>query len=348
MADSAAFIQSPTIGRYSPYLPVGTGPFRFSNWSKGKSLILTRNLDYWGKTGNLAKIIFKVMPDSLGRLLQIKNGSADMTALQSAKEYEALSLRNEIAISSNRSTSTHYLAFNTRKKPFDRKEVRAVFLHIINKENMVKQIFQKLAEPAYSALPPPIYPTGKPVPVHSFDLNVARALLKRQDLQNGFDCTLHFAEGQDGIEEIADLLVIYAKKVKINIKKIKLPFTELVKIANRGEHDLLLMGWATGPDPDFFLYPLFTFSPGNRNRFFYENPKLTSLLDLGKSTMDEQKRSQIYMNVLTILKWDIPWIPLFHLIHTMACSNKITGLEIDPLGHALFRNTTMESMSNEK
>jgi hypothetical protein len=32
----------------------------------------------------------------------------------------------------------------------------------------------------------------------------------------------------------------------------------------------------------------------------------------------------------------------------MACSNKITGLEIDPLGHALFRNTTMESMSNEK
>ena len=283
------------------------------------------------------------MPDSLGRLLQIKNGSADMTAIQSAKEYEELSRRNEIAILSNPSISTHYLAFNTRKKPFDRKEIRAAFLHIISKENMVKQIFQKLAEPAYSPLPLPIYPGGKPAPLRSFDLQVARTLLKMGGMENGFDCTLHFADGQEGIEEIADLLAIFAKKIKINIKKIKLPFTELVKIADRGEHDLLLMGWSTSPDPDFFLYPLFTFSPGNRNRFFYENPELTRLLDLGKITLDVRKRNQIYLDALAILKKDVPWIPLFHLIDTMACSKKISGLGFNPLGHVLFRDVTKES-----
>ena len=343
LADSAAFIQSPTAGRSSPYLPVGTGPFRFSSWSKGRSLILNRNPGYWAGTGKMEKIIFKVMPDSLGRLLQIKNGSADLTAIQSAKEYEELSHHNEISILSNPSISTHYLAFNTRKKPFDRKEVRAVFLHIINKENMIKQIFQKLAEPADSPLPLPIYPGGKAVPLQNFDLNVARSLLKTEGLENGFDCTLHFAQGQEGIEEIADLLTLFAKKVKIKINKIKLPFAELVKIANRGEHDLLLMGWSTGPDPDFFLYPLFTFSAGNRNRFFYENPDLTRLLDLGKITLDAQKRNRIYQDALAILKKDVPWIPLFHLIDTMASSNKVSGLGFTPLGQILFRDVTMES-----
>jgi peptide/nickel transport system substrate-binding protein len=343
LADSAAFIQSPRAGKSSTYLPVGTGPFRFSSWSKGKSLILTRNPGYWAGTGNVDKIIFKVMPDSLGRLLQIKNGSADMTAVQSAKEYEELSLRNEITILSHPSIDTHYLAFNTRKKPFDRKEIRAAFLHIINKENMVKQIFQKLAEPAYSSLPPPIYPGGKPAPLKSFDLGAARILLKKGGMENGFDCTLYFPDGQEGVEEIADLLVIFAKKVKINIKKIKLPFSELVKIANRGEHDLLLMGWATGPDPDFFLYPLFTFSAGNRNRFFYENPELTRLLDEGKIMMDAQKRDQIYLSALAILKKDVPWIPLFHLIDSMACNKRIKGLAFTPLGHAIFRDVNKET-----
>ena len=66
LADSAAFIQSPTAGKASPYVPVGTGPFRFSSWSKGRSLILTRNQRYWARRGSVEKIIFKVMPDSLG------------------------------------------------------------------------------------------------------------------------------------------------------------------------------------------------------------------------------------------------------------------------------------------
>jgi len=283
------------------------------------------------------------MSDSLGRLLQIKNGSADLAAVQSAKEYEELSLHSDISMLSHLPTSTHYLGFNTRKKPFDRPEVRAVFLHIISKENLVKQIYQKLAEPAYSPLPRSIDPAGKPVPLRSYDLNVARVLMKKNGLANGFDCTLHFPDGQEGIEEIADLLSIYAKKIKINIKKIKLPFAELVRIADRGEHDLLLMGWSTNPDLDFFLYPLFTFSPGNRNRFFYEKPEVTRLLELGKTTLDVRKRSRIYMDVLAILKKDVPWIPLFHLSRTMASSNRITGLGFNPLGHLLFCDVTKES-----
>lgn len=343
LADSAAFIQPVAAGGKAVYVPIGTGPFRFSSWSKGRSLILTRNPDYWAGRVNLEKIIFKVMYDSAGRLLQIKNGSADMTSIQSAKEYEELSRRKEIAILSTSSINTHYLGFNTKKKPFDRKEIRAVFLHIIDKEKMIKQIFQNLAVPAYGPLPLPLLPTAKAAPPTDFNLDTARALLKIAGMENGFTCTLYFADGQEGIQEIADLLAVFANKVKINIKKIKLPFPELVRIAGRGEHDLLLMGWYTGPDPDFFLYPLFTFSPGNRNRFFYENPELTRLLDEGKTTMDRGKRDRIYLDALAILKADVPWIPLFHLIDHFACSTKISGLGFTPLGHVLFRDAKMET-----
>jgi len=283
------------------------------------------------------------MPDPLGRLLQIRNGSADITAVQSGKEYEELSRRSDITILSNPSISTHYLGFNTRKKPFDRMEVRAAFLHIIHKGNMVKQIFQNLAEPAFSPLPRPLFPNKKIEPQNSFNLEVARALLRTAGLPGGFSCSLYFADGQQGIQEIADLLAVMARKVNITIRKVRLPFPELVKAADRGEHDMLIMGWSTGPDPDFFLSPLFTFSPGNRNRFFYENPELTRLLDEGKSTLDAGQREHIYTRALAVLKKDVPWIPLFHLIDNLACNREISGLFFTPLGQAVFREVTKES-----
>jgi peptide/nickel transport system substrate-binding protein len=343
LADSAAFIQPAGSGKTGAFHPVGTGPFRFASWSKGRSLILTRNPDYWGGGARVDKVIFKFMPDSLGRLLQIRNGSADMAHIKSGKEYDELARNNEIVMYSNPSIVTHYLGFNTRKKPFDRKEVRAAFLHIINKEYIVKQVFQNLAIPAYNPLPQPLFPDQKIQEVNSYNLEAARALLKTAGLPNGFHCSLYFADGQIGVQEIADILAIYARKVGIQITKIKLPFTELVRAAGRGEHDMLLMGWTTGPDPDFFLYPLFTFGPGNRNRFFYENPELTRLLDQGKTTLDKVQRERIYNQALDILKKDVPWIPLFHLIDIMACNRKVNGLGFTPLGQAVFRDVTKES-----
>jgi peptide/nickel transport system substrate-binding protein len=343
LADSTAFIVSPSARKSGVFQPIGTGPFRFLSWAKGKSLILTRNPDYWAEPPRLDRIIFKVMHESQGRLLQIKNGSADMAEIQSGKEYEELSHNSDIAILRNPSISTYYLGFNTRRKPFDSREVRAAFLHIIDKGSMIKQIFQNMALPAYFPLPQPLFPELKVQPVNSFDLGAARALLKKVGLQEGFTCTLYFSEGQEGSLEVANLLTVMAKKIKITIHKFKLPFNMLMEAVDRGEHDMLLSGWSTSPDPDFFLYPLFTFSPDNRNRFFYENPELTRLLDRGKITLDPLQREKIYLEALAILKKDMPWIPLYHPLSIIVCNKKVKGLAFTPLGQAIFREVVKET-----
>ncbi|MBN2346508.1 MAG: hypothetical protein JXO51_08955 [Candidatus Aminicenantes bacterium] len=342
LADSAAFIVPPSARQEAVFRPIGTGPFRFLSWSRGKSLILTRYPDYWAGASKLERIIFKVMPDSQGRLLQIRNGSADLAKVQSGKEFDELSRRSHVAFLRNPSIDIHYLGFNTRRPPFDRKEVRAAFLHIIHKGNMVRQVFQNLAEPAYSSLPPPLHPGHAAQPRSSFDLDVARVLLKQAGLQDGFSCSLYFLDGQKGVQEIADILAVMARRIKVTIKKIKLPFAELVQLAGRDEHDMLIMGWSTAPDPDFFLYPLFTFSPGHRNRFFYENPELTRLLDLGKTTLNKARRERIYLDALAILKREVPWIPLFCLIDILAYNQSVKGLAFTPLGQVIFRDATKE------
>ncbi|HOW44014.1 MAG TPA: ABC transporter substrate-binding protein [Candidatus Aminicenantes bacterium] len=342
LADSAGFIQSPAP-RAGDFVPVGTGPFRFVSWTRGRSLILVRHPGYWGGRPGVQRIVFKVMADPLGRVLQIRNGSADMAIIQSGKEYEELSRRSGISILSHPSVDTHYLGFNTRRPPFDRLEARLALRLVIPKGNLIKKIFQNLAQPAFTPLPPAIFPAQGPAPAGAPDLAAARSLLKAAGLADGFACSLYYPDGQQGVEELADLLAVMARQVRISVRKVKLPFSELVKAVDRGDHDLLMMGWSAGPDPDFFLSPLFTFEPGNRNRFFYENPELTRLLQQGRTTLDAPQRERIYRRALELLERDAPWIPLFHLIDNLATRSGVRGLSFTPLGHVIFRDITKES-----
>src|SRR5690606_35808065 len=56
--------------------PVGTGPYKFKEWSRGSHIIYERNPDYWlADHPKVQTIIFRVMPDSAARLNAFKNRS---------------------------------------------------------------------------------------------------------------------------------------------------------------------------------------------------------------------------------------------------------------------------------
>lgn len=340
LADSTAFIVSPAAHAAGSFRPSGTGPFRFQSWTRGGALVLVRNPGYWGGAPPLAKVIFKVMADAPGRIMQVKNGGADVAKILSGKEYDELALRSDVAILRQPIQAVHYLGFNARNRPFDRREVRAAFLHTIDKGVLVREVFQNTAEPAFSPLPAGMPAGVKAAPVSSFNLRVARILLERAGMPDGFRCRLFLPAGTQGLEEVADILVRMARKVGITITQVKLPFDRLMAAADRGEHDLLLSGWSTAPDPDLFLTPLFSPAAGGPNRFFYDNPELSALLDRGRATLIPLQRAGLYAEALSILKQDVPWIPLYHPLNVVACRRGVSGLLFTPLGHVLFREAS--------
>ncbi len=57
--------------------PVGTGPFRFSEWRRGDSLTLTRNTDYWGSAGRLDQATFKFIADPSAAYAALMAGDID-------------------------------------------------------------------------------------------------------------------------------------------------------------------------------------------------------------------------------------------------------------------------------
>ncbi|MGH2472325.1 MAG: ABC transporter substrate-binding protein, partial [Candidatus Limnocylindria bacterium] len=54
--------------------PIANGPFRLASWSRGSSMTLTRNPNYWGKKPSVNSIVFRFIPDTNTQFQAMRGG----------------------------------------------------------------------------------------------------------------------------------------------------------------------------------------------------------------------------------------------------------------------------------
>jgi peptide/nickel transport system substrate-binding protein len=68
-------------------VPIGAGPYKFVSFNPGVELVLEAHEQYWRKTPNVKRLVFKTIPDEATRLAALKRGEVDI----------AYSIRGELA-----------------------------------------------------------------------------------------------------------------------------------------------------------------------------------------------------------------------------------------------------------
>ncbi len=339
LTDTVAFIVYKGSYDHPVFQPIGTGAFKFQNWVKGQYIVLEKNPQYWEHPVQTSKLIFKVVENPVWRIEQLKKGNADVIAIRSANEYnQFLGIRN-IIIATTPSQGTSFLAFNTTKKPFNQVLVRRAFAHLIDKQVMIRQIFQQFATPARTPLPPQILGFNDQINHSPFSIQKSRELLRQAGYANGFSCALYFLEGDLGEQKIADCFVRNARQVGITIEKKPYPFQILFEKIKNGEHDMIIRGWVAGPDPDIFLYANFTMEDGNSNWAFYKNPDLIALLKEARQVLSNSLRITLYRKAQEIIYQQVPWIPLYHLNHLIIHTKQVKNLFFNSNSHIIFKNS---------
>jgi peptide/nickel transport system substrate-binding protein len=337
LTDPTALIVAPESYKGKTFIPIGTGPFKFHQWEKGKSLVIRKNEKYWDGQIPTSRIIFKIMKNPATKTLQLKSGNADLVRIDTAFELEELIGIKDIIIFTSSSMSVRYLAFNTQKYPFNKVEVRKAIAHLFNKKGLVKHLFQNMAISAKTPVPPVLFGYNKDIKDYEYNLEKARSLLRKVGLGKGFTCKLYFSEKNKELWKIANVLAGNARQVNIIVEKVALPFIDLMNESDKGEHDLGIFGWIGAPDPDFFLYPLFTLTKGNKNRSFYVNQQVSNLLEKARATLNRERRIEYYRKVQRIIHRDMPWVPLYHQKSIVAYQKNLQNLYIFPNDYLMFR-----------
>jgi peptide/nickel transport system substrate-binding protein len=88
-------IQAPVHGRAQAaaggeYVPVGTGPFKFEEWSRGDFVRLSANEDYYLGAPEIQTLVFRAIPESSTRVADLLTGAVDLILAVPAQDWDRI------------------------------------------------------------------------------------------------------------------------------------------------------------------------------------------------------------------------------------------------------------------
>jgi peptide/nickel transport system substrate-binding protein len=330
--------------------PVGTGPFRLASWDKGERIVLERNPDYWGGAPALARLVFQTIPDARQRLIGLESSAVDIAYSILPEELQFVELHPDLVLTRTPANNVTYLAMNTTHPPFDDARVRRAVNHAVNKEPIVKLVYQGQAIAAEGPLPPTQWGYHKLAEPYAYSPPRARELLAEARADGRFDpertYTLlvpatprPYLPDPQGVARVLEAnLADVGLRVHVSVQ----PFDQHLRSVRTGAHDMCLLGWVgDNGDPDNFLYVLFdrnNTTPGSaRNVSFLQDAELHGLLAWAQQSQDRDEREHYYARAQTLIHELAPWVPLAHSQVNVAGRRDLGGMVMSPSGQIHYK-----------
>ena len=314
----------------------GTGPYMLTAWDIEGEVVLERNPNYWGEAPALERIIWRNIVDPNSQLQAVQAGEADLAYNLDPDVAGSVTEDENLQLITGPSLAIEYLALHTQEDPggpIANNLVRQAIGHAIDYDGIVNDLMKGAAIQPATIAPEPLLATVE-IQDRKYTTDVARA----QELfdESGVgpaEITFSYAAGSSGeggldLETLctklqADLQQIEGLTVTLNTMD---PAVRLEDY-RAGLLQFTVSGWT--PDyTDIHTYaePFGRTDTAAARRVGYSNPDVDAMLDAGIAEMDPEARTQIYVDILTRIIEDAPFLVLYQPVDQKAASASVQGV----------------------
>lgn len=213
----AAIIPAANEGKHNEK-PIGTGPFKFSGYNPGTSLVLEKHEDYWQEgLPYLDKVTFAFQSDDQSALMTLLAGEVDLTGVPAERLAE---VEKDFNITKQNNNSSLIVTFNQEKEPFNNLKVRQAINMAINKQDIIDSVFSGYATRIGSNMSPAMgdYYLDGLQDVYERDIDKAKQLLAEAGYPDGFKTTISVSSHNDIYSKIAQIVVENMKEIGIDVE----------------------------------------------------------------------------------------------------------------------------------
>lgn len=311
--------------------PVGSGPFTFVEWKSGDKVVLEKNPDYFDDD-NMAqseKMVFKVIPEGSSRTIALETGEVDVVQELQTMDINKVKENSGLTLYEKGSTRVDFFAMNNEKEPFTNQKVRQALNYAINKDAIMAVAIEGAGQEAKSVLAESML--GFKAADYEYNPQKAKELLAEAGYEDGF--TTSITTSGDQRKRIAEIIQANLMEVGITAEIEMLEWGTFIDMAMKGEHETLILGWTSNPDPDATLTPLYlSDSIGGFNFSRVNNEKLDELILKGRQEMDIEKRVEIYNELHEHIMDQAPIVPLFVKNNIVGANSELKNVELSPQG----------------
>lgn len=333
--------------------PVGSGPYKFTEWVPNDRVTLERNPNYWNKDkpGLLDTIVFKPVTELQTRISQLMAGNVDLVYDFSLQEAPRLQADKKLAVFVVPPADQMFVAYlNGRKPPFDKLEVRQAVAYALDREAFIKNFLAGLGRADNSPFTPSHWAFDpKTEKWYTYDLDKAGKLLEQAGYPKGKGLNFSFLvpSGYPEFKQLATMLQASFTTLGYS------PRIEEVDIAQWASRLNQTKDFFAAPDypPRGTADPALTYSAGlffppveaNYNGLKPDAiPGYMDALRKGATTLDQNVRKQAYTQVQELWLEHLPGPIFCHRSTVHAASPAVKGFVPHPAFQQSFADVWLE------
>jgi peptide/nickel transport system substrate-binding protein len=288
------FAMVPIVSRQIPYennktyaaTGMGTGPYRFIDWTRGDRLGLERFAEYFDKNSNpnpIQRITFRFVPENTARVTNLVNGTTQLVPEAPPNQFElARSKGAVVGVAKNGGIRLMFYPNVAEGRPTRDVNMRQAITWALDRQAMLDQVYPGAGVPAASYLS-----SG----TRYFNQQNGTAFGSKPDLPKARDFLQKVAgstpqelvivvENAPDEVEVATIAQQNLKAIGLNARVSPEDVNSYFAKFPAGDYDLLMFRspttTAAGFDPDYVAQGLTSSSPSNLNKF--NDPKMDDLL----------------------------------------------------------------------
>jgi peptide/nickel transport system substrate-binding protein len=324
----------------------GDGPFRVFKWTKGQTLELVRNDRYFEKgKPYIARVVFKIVPDQIALLTQLKSGEIDCMEMPPYKDVADLEKNHpELRVFEYENIAYNYIGWNEARPPFDDPRVRRALAMAIDCRRIIDNIYYGYAKECTSPLPPLFWaydPNIAPIP---YDTIEARKLLAaagfRDTNRDGwlerrgkrFEFELLTGSGNQRRLDTQIMVQSMLRSIGVKANPVAIEWTTSLERVKASDFDAIVASWRVGTKLD--LSPIWSCEsrkPGGFNRVGYCNPRVDSLNAAATQMLDFEKAKPLFFRAQELIYRDQPYAFLNLPRAVVAVNKRFTDVAPDAI-----------------
>lgn len=323
----------------------GTGPFKFKQWKRGVEVEVTANPDYWGGAPKIDSVRYLIIPSPDTALAQYEAGELDFLDVQ--ESILRTVLRDERYKSQMQTVpraQSRYLGMNGQVyAPFKDKRVREAVSLVLNREAMIKGLYDGAAFPLNGIITPGVVGYDPSLPKLPYDVARAKQLLADAGFPGGKGLPpVEISSTAPFRNELAYYANVLNTELGMPVSVNVVERATFIRSMNAGEVAFFPWGWtADYPDALYYLAQMWhSKSPYNRGR--WSNAAYDAAIDEAVGTVDDAKRVALYHVAERAFVDDMGAAPLPMTAAVALVKPNVSNARITPFGFDSFLTTEIK------
>ena len=327
-----------------PDTPIGTGAYKFDNWVLGSTVTLQRFEDYWGGPAPIQTAVFRVIPESAQRVIELEIGGVDLLMDMPEIDFGRLDADPRFEVLNFIAFRSVGFFFNLSGYSIsDNHDLRVAIAYSIEKEGINNAIFNGLARPAVTVVTEQYVdfnPEWKTFAdnYYQFDLDKAREAFARSGVAEGTTMNLMTNDNPRWIN-MAEILQAQLSQIGINIvisTYENAVFEDNLRNPNHG-WDMAIRDM-NSPSGHILSKTGAFFAATGSNRSFYQGEEFNSFINAAQFEQDPARVRYYSDKAAQIIMEDLPAYFIAQMAEFYAWNSELQNFNIWALNNVLVHH----------